>query len=126
MDQLPPAKDFGSSLDDRAFVDSVRAAISSDALTIERCASEMGVSRRTIQRQLAASRLTFQELVNQFRLQSAAEMLADENTSIIEIATKLGYANSANFSRAFQRLSGVTPTQFRHNFTSRRNPSDDR
>jgi AraC-like DNA-binding protein len=40
-------------------------------------------------------------------------LLADENQKVADVAAQLGYGNSANFAKAFQRLSGVTPTEFR-------------
>ncbi len=43
----------------------------------------------------------------------------------VEIAHQLDYANAANFARAFHRLSGVTPTQFRHGIRLRSSPKCD-
>ena len=100
-----------------AFVESVRVAISGDLaagnLTIDRCAKQLGMSRRMLQRLLSEAGLTFTSLVNQVRLQSARQSLADENQTVADVAAQLGYGNSANFAKAFQRLSGVTPREFR-------------
>jgi len=40
-------------------------------------------------------------------------MLADPNRKIIDVAMHLGYGHSQNFSRAFRRISGQTPKEYR-------------
>jgi AraC-like DNA-binding protein len=99
------------------FVNSVRAAIKKNfadrSLTIDRCATQLGISRRGMQRLLSESGLTFTRLVDEVRLELATRLLADDAKAIKNIAIELGFTRSANFARAFQRLSGVTPTEFR-------------
>lgn len=123
---MPPRGGSRSSAGGKVFVESVCAAIQKTLaereLTIDRCAGEIGVSRRTLQRLLADFGLTFQDLVDQVRLETAKELLANKNTSVSDIAAELDYANSTSFARAFQRLCDVTPSQFRRNLTSRRPP----
>jgi AraC-like DNA-binding protein len=100
-----------------AFVDSVRAAISANLvdgnLTIDRCARHLVISRRTLQRLLSEAGWTFTRLIDEVRLERARQLLADESRTVADVAAQLGYANSANFAKAFQRLSGVTPGEFR-------------
>ncbi|WP_428357666.1 helix-turn-helix domain-containing protein [Methyloprofundus sp.] len=36
--------------------------------------------------------------------------------SIIEIAFQLGYTNPANFTRAFNRWAGMSPSKFRNTY----------
>ncbi|HET6303220.1 MAG TPA: helix-turn-helix domain-containing protein [Myxococcota bacterium] len=40
-------------------------------------------------------------------------MLRDPGVKIIEISAQLGYRDSANFTRAFRRWTGVAPQVFR-------------
>jgi AraC-like DNA-binding protein len=48
----------------------------------------------------------------------AARLLLDENRhSISDIANIVGYHDHSAFSRAFRRLSGCTPHQWRHKNT---------
>ena len=112
-----PKEVRSSFVADDAFVDSVRTAIrgglAGGNLTIDCCAKQLGMSRRTLQRLLSEAGLTFTSLANQVRLQRAKQLLADENQKVADVAAQLGYGNSANFAKAFQRLSGVTPTEFR-------------
>ena len=81
--------------------------------TCDTMASMLEVSRRTLSRALRKEGLTYQHLVERARFDRAREMLADEATSIKEIAFELGFSGANNFGRAFRRLAGVTPSQFR-------------
>jgi AraC-like DNA-binding protein len=40
-------------------------------------------------------------------------MLADPRVKVIDVSNELGYSDSANFTRAFRRWSGVAPQLFR-------------
>lgn len=47
------------------------------------------------------------------RIDKAIELMADENLSLDEIAGQVGYADAAHFSRAFRKVKGIPPGQFR-------------
>ena len=70
-------------------------------------------SVRSLQRRLAEEGLAFFELVQAAREELARDLIADHSISINEIATRLGYSSISNFSRAFQRWTGKSPTEFR-------------
>jgi AraC-like DNA-binding protein len=70
-------------------------------------------SARSLQRQLAAEGLTYQELVDATRKEAAERYLADSPLPIAEVAYLLGYSEPAAFHRAFQRWNGETPRAFR-------------
>lgn len=53
------------------------------------------------------------EYITHFRLTRAHEQLAISNFSIGKIAEICGYQNSLVFSRAFKKMTGMTPTQYR-------------
>lgn len=96
----------------------IRTSLNARSLTIDGCAQQIGISGRSFQRKLTEAGSSYSRVVDQVRLGMAAELLADENNTLRQIAARLDYANASNFARAFQRLSGVTPTQFRNNFSS--------
>ncbi len=52
-------------------------------------------------------------LVLTVRMQRAEELLGDPAFSMKEIAARTGYAHPPNFTRAFRRHSGLSPTAFR-------------
>ena len=77
-------------------------------------AAEMaGISVRSLQRRLHSSQLDFGRLVEEARLASARRMLGEPGLKIVEVAAELGYTDSANFTRAFRRWTGVAPRDFR-------------
>ena len=72
-----------------------------------------GVSSRTLQRKLANLGLTYSDILEAARYENASRLLRDTDCKIIEVAFASGYADPAHFSRAFRRMTGVTPRQFR-------------
>jgi AraC-like DNA-binding protein len=81
--------------------------------TMERVADRMGITSRTLARHLDRLGLSFRQVVDERRHQEARSMLAEGVQSVEDIATCLGYNDPANFTRAFRRWSGCTPTQYR-------------
>ena len=57
--------------------------------------------------------LTFTEYLTQLRLNKAAEMLAETDYSIVQIADEVGYGDYCYFSKVFKKYKGISPTQFR-------------
>jgi AraC family transcriptional regulator len=51
--------------------------------------------------------------LRQYRLKQAMNMLRDTDTSIVSVATELGYASQTAFAAAFRRLTGETPSDWR-------------
>ncbi len=100
-------------------MDSLRARI--EKLIIERLpghvlsadevAVEIGLSRRTVTRQLGTENTSFREVVEDLRFDLAKTYLAD-GLSISEIAFYLGYGDHAAFSTAFRRWAGVSPRDY--------------
>lgn len=80
---------------------------------VEIAAAIVGMSTRSLQRRLAGEGLSYSRLVDQVRFNLAADLLKDPSTHLIEIAFELGYTDAANFTRAFRRWTGTTPSQFR-------------
>jgi AraC-like DNA-binding protein len=79
----------------------------------------MHVSPRTLKRQLAGEGTSFSQIEDEERREKAMFLLGSPALSLKEIADRLGYANLANFSRAFQRWTGHTPGEHR-TLTARR------
>lgn len=73
----------------------------------------VGVSTRTLQRKLAHVGLTYSDILETARYENASRLLRDTDCRIIDIAFSSGYSDPAHFSRAFRRMTGVTPRQFR-------------
>ena len=80
---------------------------------IDDAASEMGTSRRTLQRRLAEHGFDWRGLVEQYRFRNAIRMTAETDTKLIDLAHELGYTDQANFGRAFRKWTGVSPSSYR-------------
>ena len=84
-----------------------------EGLSIADCAELVNMSERTLQRRLAQHDTTFNELHDLTRFDRAKQLLQDSSMSLSEISYELGYANPANFTRAFHRWAGVSPRLYR-------------
>lgn len=79
-----------------------------------RVAATLFVSERTLKRRLQEERISFQAVVDQVRLDRASELLRGTRMSLSQIADGLGYADAANFTRAFKRWTGLSPSAYRN------------
>lgn len=75
-------------------------------------------SVRSLQRELADAGLTYSRLLDQVRFERASELLRKTEAKIIDVALATGYSDPAHFTRAFRRLAGVTPREFREGLKS--------
>jgi AraC-like DNA-binding protein len=95
-------------------VGAVEAGISLQLLDgqvgIDGVARRMRTSVRSLQRELGAHGLSYQRLVDHFRLRKANTLLARPDSSIVEIALALGYSDPSNFTRAYRRWTGHSPS----------------
>lgn len=80
---------------------------------LARVASTLFVSERTLKRRLQGEAISFQTLIDQVRLRRAQELLANTTLNLGQVADTLGYADAANFTRAFKRWVGQSPSQYR-------------
>lgn len=91
----------------------LKPCLSEDWLNINVAADMADCSVRTFQRRLSESGLSYSDLLDQSRMDVARELLEDRSAKIIDIGFEIGYEDPAHFSRAFRRVNGLTPTQFR-------------
>lgn len=79
----------------------------------QRVADELSVSTSTLKRRLAEEGTTFRELRQSCLRESAMMLLITRSMSASQIATELGYGDLANFSHAFKRWTGRSPSEYR-------------
>ena len=80
---------------------------------IKQVATEFAMSERTLRRRLNEEQTHYQQLVSHWRKQMAAHYLQNTTLPIQQIAYLLGYADPANFGRAFRQQHGVSPQKLR-------------
>jgi len=81
--------------------------------SLEELAAALGVSARTLKRRLAEHGMTYSQLLQEERQVRASHLLRATELSLDEIAVRLGYATTSNFTRAFTRWTGSSPAAHR-------------
>lgn len=84
-------------------------ALEEGNFSAEDIAAELGLSKRTLQRKLAAEKISFKALLDMYRQEQAFAMLAGGERDMANIAYALGYNEQSSFNRAFRRWTGRSP-----------------
>ena len=71
------------------------------------------MSVRTLQRRLGEEGTSFAALVDEARHALSRELLGGTDLPLVEVASNLGFAEFATFSRAFKRWTGLAPGAYR-------------
>ena len=95
------------------FTELVRTQILTKSLGIENAAQQTGISPKTLQRKLLQDNTSYSGIAEELRFELAQTRLKSSATPIHTIARELGYEHHANFTRAFKRMSGITPQEYR-------------
>lgn len=82
---------------------------------IQTCSEMLGMSVRTLQRNLDAEGTTFSLLLNKAREQLATRYLANRRVRITDVAEMLGYGSIGAFTRWHIDIFGTTPSARRRN-----------
>jgi AraC-like DNA-binding protein len=89
------------------------ADLASGTISKQEVADKLHLSPRNLQLKLAAKDTSFQDILDSTRQSLATGYLEQSDLSITEITFLLGYADTSNFTRAFRRWHGVSPTDYR-------------
>jgi ligand-binding sensor domain-containing protein/signal transduction histidine kinase/DNA-binding response OmpR family regulator len=93
--------------------DIIHSNISHPEFNVDQLAKKMNMSRPTLYRKIRGlSNLTPNDLINITRLKKAAELLAEGDYKIYEVAEMVGYSLAANFSRDFMKQFGISPSDY--------------
>jgi AraC family transcriptional regulator, regulatory protein of adaptative response / methylphosphotriester-DNA alkyltransferase methyltransferase len=97
------------------FADAVEiiAAEYSRPIRIEEVSRRVATSPRQLQRVFADSGRGFRAHLRAVRMARATELLATTDLPVKEIAARVGYDDPSQFSKAFKRTYGVSPSQMR-------------
>ena len=79
----------------------------------EKVACVMCMSPSTLQLKLAQRDSNFQDLLDKIRNELARSYVRQQSLSITEITFLLGFSDTSNFTRAFKRWEGKSPTSYR-------------
>lgn len=81
--------------------------------TLDELAHTLNLSPRTLDRYLKKEGPGFRELSKRARFDKACSLLVDSPLTVTQIAYELGYADPANFTRAFRQLGKCSPSDYR-------------
>ncbi|MDF1781674.1 MAG: AraC family transcriptional regulator [Alcanivoracaceae bacterium] len=81
--------------------------------TLDEVAQNLAMSKRTLIRKLKAEGTSFQELLDGMRQELAAWYLLETKLPVEQIAERLGYQDTSNFSRTFRRWFAMSPVEMR-------------
>lgn len=76
-------------------------------------AEMLHLSVRSLQRKLAEKDTGFAQLLEDTRRELARQYVSNTRLSVGEITYLLGFSDPANFTRAFRRWTGQSPSAFR-------------
>ena len=82
--------------------------------TIEKLGKDVGLSRSVLAERFAdLVGMPPMQYLAKWRMQIASGLLDSGNTNIATVAAKIGYGSEAAFSRAFKKIVGVPPSDWR-------------
>lgn len=79
----------------------------------EKIASALCMSPATLYLKLAERGTSFQDLLDHTRKELACSYLHQATRSVTEVTFLLGFSDTSNFTRAFKRWTGTSPTNYR-------------
>jgi AraC family transcriptional regulator len=93
----------------------------SERLTLDELSEEAGIHPVHLSRVFRKCIGTgIGEHVHRLRVRAACEQMLEPDISIAEIGLATGFADQSHFTRAFRRVTGMTPVEFRAQVTARR------
>ena len=116
LQELPRSKSLTSWIES-----AIAAELPKGAPTVNRIASRLRMSTRTLERRLEREGTTFSNLLEDLRKRLAVRYVTNQAIPLGEIAFLLGFSHTTGFHRAFKRWTGETPLAYRkaHSGTAR-------
>ncbi len=97
-------------------IDTLVGRIGHSSLSANDIASDLNVSKRTLQRRLQQQGLSFTELRDRVRLNYVLPLLTANEISIDRLSSMLDFSDRTSFTLAFKRWTGLSPNAFRKLF----------
>lgn len=91
----------------------IKEALKQGEPNVERLATRLNMSGRTLQRRLSDLKTSFQEVLDHVRFDLARAYLKDLRLDVSQIAYLLGYSELRAFDRAFRRWADKSPSEWR-------------
>lgn len=86
------------------------------SLSIESIASDMRLTKRTLQRRMQNQNTSFAMLRDDVRFHHAITFLVDKNMRVDQVSVALDFSDRTSFTNAFKRWTGLSPSAFKKRF----------
>ncbi|AKX50556.1 AraC family transcriptional regulator [Thiopseudomonas alkaliphila] len=90
--------------------------LAQESINKQQVAEHLQLSVRTLDRRLQKAGTSFQQLLDQTRIQQAEHLLLHSDLTLLEIADALGFSESRSFFRHFKKHTHTTPLAFRQQY----------
>lgn len=97
-------------------IDSLHMRVGHTDLSIEQIASDLNLTKRTLQRRLQGQNTNFAQLRDDLRFHYAIKFLIDNQMSVDLVSRALDFSDRTSFTNAFKRWTGLSPSTFRKLF----------
>lgn len=89
-------------------------------LKVSHVASHFGYNEKYLSHRFnQVAGMPLKQYILKKKMETAGFLLCDTNKPITEIAEKLGFSDSHNFSRAFKTVLGLSPSEYRNAYSKR-------
>jgi DNA-binding response OmpR family regulator len=96
----------------KKIIQIIEARMSDYNLSVDLIASEIGISKSTIQRKLKTTiNKNLNELIREYRLEKARKMIEKKTGTLSDIAATTGFNSLSYFSYSYKKFFGIAPSQ---------------
>lgn len=97
-------------------IDALHQRVGRTDLSIEQIATDLHLTKRTLQRRLQSLNTNFAQLRDDLRFHYAIKYLINDNMSVDLVSRALDFSDRTSFTNAFKRWTGLSPSTFRKLF----------
>ena len=87
-----------------------------EKLQLTDVAEKVYVSHWHLSKLLNSTGKSFSDLLNEIRIENAKELMEDSSLHIADISERVGFADTAHFSRVFKKYTGMSANEYRNKF----------
>lgn len=87
-----------------------------EKLQLTDVAEKVYVSHWHLSKLLNSTGKSFSDLLNEIRIENAKELMEDSSLHIADISERVGFADTAHFSRVFKKFTGMSANEYRNKF----------
>jgi len=101
------------------YINYINSHFHENELTLEQVSQHCGINQRRIANSIQqAFGCNFKTYVNQIRINESKRLLQESDLNMGEIAFKVGFSSQSHFNRVFKGIVGISPSEFRDNYSS--------